>query len=965
MANKLIEELLIKVKTSGAKGANKDLSSIASKLKYIKENKDTSINIAVPAVIEKSLKGISSQLGKLVEETEMGNDSLGMMEHRMDDAANATEKFRKKTSKTAKGMEKMTRAGNSQARSMSALAKMAGPLPLLYANVAANVFALSEAFRLVTEGEQLNRLEQVGTIIGSNIGVPVQSLANKMIELTGYTLSYGDAMRQATAAASYGFDSEQIEMMTMAARRASIALGVDMQDAMNRVIKGTSKLEIELLDEIGVTTKLTTAYQHYAEKLGVAATSLNSYQQRAALVNEINAQSIDKFGDLADKVGDANPWERFGANATSALQDFTKNVAESTSSFANFLNTIDETQSRANGVYDVAKNLQTSFTEALSSDSRSGLLGLAVESNKELEKMQARFRELSAMDLKSGFAGWSTSDLKDEYNALKVSIGQIQTLLGQDLGVDSIEKASAAYKNLNIIVKGSKPAYESSIASIKGQSAAYEKLYTDVESMQTAYNLAKKADPAFDTEKALASLGFESEATMNKAVNLARAYRDTNSALELFAATSAKASLEQRKQGTDQEIIKLGLVQKELKYQEELLATQIKLDVLPTKRAATEAKIANLSLQELDTRIAIVDTETKRANIESGFATSGQNELFLKKELLFNERTRLTNLQGMVGTQLQQEQSLNRVKQLENDILNIQTAQSNTMMNSALSNLGSFAPGISQMTSSVNELAMSFNNMGESSMTSTQMISSGLNAFQGMLSYASNDAIQAVDAQINAEKKRDGKSKESVAKIAGLEKKKIDAQKKAAKQSILISTAVAVMNAAANPWPVPAIPLMAAATVAGGLALSQASSASSNTMSGVAESTKASLSVGKRSSDIDVSRGPSMGELSYLRGESGIGSAQSFTPRANGGIGTPGNSLIVGEEGPEIITPLESIRVYNAEASKGKSGGSSGGFTYSPTINALDAQSIVDRAEDIGVAVERYLNDRGQTFDRL
>ena len=90
-----------------------------------------------------------------------------------------------------------------------------------------------------------------------------------MQEATGYAIGFGSAMLKASQASAYGFSPDQVEQFTLAARRASVALGVDLDDAMNRVIRGVSKLEIELLDELGVTVRLTEAYEKYAKQLGV------------------------------------------------------------------------------------------------------------------------------------------------------------------------------------------------------------------------------------------------------------------------------------------------------------------------------------------------------------------------------------------------------------------------------------------------------------------------------------------------------------------------------------------------------------------------------------------------------------------------------------------------------------------------------------------------------------------------
>ena len=121
-----------------------------------------------------------------------------------------------------------------------------------------------------------------------------------------------------------------------------------------------------------------------------------------------------------------------------------------------------------------------------------------------------------------------------------------------------------------------------------------------------------------------------------------------------------------------------------------------------------------------------------------------------------------------------------------------------------------------------------------------------------------------------------------------------------------------------------------------------------------------SLSVGSRNNAVDTSMGASMGELSYLRGESGTGTgANNFTPgRAGGG------SVTVGERGAEQITPMQPLYVTptSSESSSEKPVTQN---TLSLSITALDTQSIVDRSDDIWEALERAANSKGFTLASL
>ena len=106
--------------------------------------------------------------------------------------------------------------------------------------------------------------------------------------------------------------------------------------------------------------------------------------------------------------------------------------------------------------------------------------------------------------------------------------------------------------------------------------------------------------------------------------------------------------------------------------------------------------------------------------------------------------------------------------------------------------------------------------------------------------------------------------------------------------------------------------------------------------------------------------GASMGELSYLRGESGFGTgANNFTPGRSGG-----GSITVGERGAEQIVPTQPLYVKPASESETESKPVTKN-NLNLNITALDSQSIVDRSDDIWEALERAANSKGFTLASL
>jgi hypothetical protein len=81
--------------------------------------------------------------------------------------------------------------------------------------------------------------------------------------------------------------ASDIEKLTQVATNASKVLGRNLPDSMERIIKGVTKLEPELLDELGLMTKLTEASEKYARAKGKAVSALTGADKRRAFVDAI------------------------------------------------------------------------------------------------------------------------------------------------------------------------------------------------------------------------------------------------------------------------------------------------------------------------------------------------------------------------------------------------------------------------------------------------------------------------------------------------------------------------------------------------------------------------------------------------------------------------------------------------------------------------------------------------------
>lgn len=223
----------------------------------------------------------------------------------------------------------------ASARDFAAQAQGLDGLVRLYATYAANVFALGAAFRGLGQAMETKNmvegLNQLGAAVGRNLG----GLSVRVSELTGGAISMREAMQAVALTSSGGMSSKNIERLASVARSASLALGVSMPDAMSRLSRGITKLEPELLDELGIMTRLEPATQAYARELGKTVTQLTDFERRQAFANAVLAEGEAKFGAITNL--QTNPYDRLISSLKNLAQEGAEVINKVLAPIAEFL----------------------------------------------------------------------------------------------------------------------------------------------------------------------------------------------------------------------------------------------------------------------------------------------------------------------------------------------------------------------------------------------------------------------------------------------------------------------------------------------------------------------------------------------------------------------------------------------------------------------------------------------------
>jgi len=230
---------------------------------------------------------------------------------RVDDKG-TTKKTAFEAKKLGKELDKTTKAagtadrnikGTAQAsanatKNFSKMSQGMGGLVGVYATLAAQVFAVSAAFQFLRSASETTNLIKGQEALGGATGVAYKTITNSLKEATDGQLQYAEAARAAAIGVSSGLNPEQLERLATAAKNVSFALGRDLTDSFNRLVRGVTKAEPELLDELGITLRLKDATEEYANAINKKADDLTQFEKSQAIVNNVLDQAEQKFAAI-------------------------------------------------------------------------------------------------------------------------------------------------------------------------------------------------------------------------------------------------------------------------------------------------------------------------------------------------------------------------------------------------------------------------------------------------------------------------------------------------------------------------------------------------------------------------------------------------------------------------------------------------------------------------------------------
>lgn len=347
-------------------------------------------------------------------------------------ALNDVDKANKNTSKSTGTLDRNFKGASQQsANATKNFSKMAqgigGSLVPAYATLAANIFAVTAAFNAFRRAAQVEQLESSLINLGNAAGRNLSLVADGLKEITGAAIDSEQALRTVAVGTAQGFSSSQLQGLTTIAKGASISLGRELPDALDRLVRGTAKLEPEILDELGIIVRLDDATRNYAASLGKNANQLTQYERQQAFANAVLEQGLKKFGAAAASI-DANPFDKLASTFSDLLKTVFEFLNKALIPVVEFLS---EKPMALVGVLAIfASTIVGQLTPALSElgkRTRTEFSGLAKQAKIAASKIQSNFEVASKKLKKVEFAPKGFKDVEDSIRKGAANAAQLKT----------------------------------------------------------------------------------------------------------------------------------------------------------------------------------------------------------------------------------------------------------------------------------------------------------------------------------------------------------------------------------------------------------------------------------------------------------------------------------------------------------------------------------------------------------
>lgn len=772
--------------------------------------------------------------------------------------------------------------------------------------------------------------------------------------------------------------------------KASENLDKNLQDIIKTVDANTDGYisQEEIIDAIiKITDSATQETNQFTRALQVQAEMFKESEQKAAeYVNSLKATNKELalagelgvlLGSMMETDGEGNSFFTISPKDKENQEDFVENLKKMGTGMRRLITgggSADELNKKIEDIGKAGENVVEEFyNQVKAAQQLVRQIGILQIIEKErLATMQRQSAVFKTMEKKSATAALESIRTQNAQRdivkeRLDLQIQQQEKILGQT--------ALQEYRQNGLVnLEGEELEFATKLFNLEGQREANEskRLNHKHEAAMLEEVALGNATLAFQLAQAQVATAAKEVAFLNKKANISKGIGGGQTPAQLLKAqkVAAKAAVEASQK-------ELSLLDSKLKIETLLLEAKFIANGISmeentrAKQILDELKLQHGVQKEISAekiKQAAIDANSVGQSDFKGLLSGGVGQNLIAGTSLFNEQAGKQDTFDKDGNLTGQRDATNQEKL---EAMNTALAP----MRETLMQLGPEGELVATAQQGILTLASAFDVISSSGLSSAEglaAVGSAIGAVSQIMAANSKAQIAEIDKQIEAEKKRDGKSADSLNKIRGMEKKKEQMERKAFQRNKKMQMAQTVVNTAAaitkalteTPFPMSLV-LASMYGVMGAAQLAIISKQKFDGGSTNIEKPQTSLSIGKRSNAVDVSKGATAGELNYLRGGrttgQNLGGAGGSLPgAAMGRKGYADGGVVVGERGPEVISPTTQVDVIPNYALGG------GETNVNFTINAVDAAGVEDvlmnQRGNIIRMIREAANDHGEMF---
>lgn len=217
-----------------------------------------------------------------------------------------------RTREASESMRRLSREAKKTGRdagdAFTRTAKSVIGLKTALGTLTAALGSVASAFAVIRLGEKSEQIRQVRVSFESlttAAGTTASTFLRDLKTATDSTITSLQLMREANVGLAAGMDPSKVLQLADASETLARAVGISTAEAFDRVIRATTKLEVELLDELGIAIRLTDVYRRLGVSASAAAQGLVSRAQVQAAFAQLiieRAQLLEPFLETSQRL---------------------------------------------------------------------------------------------------------------------------------------------------------------------------------------------------------------------------------------------------------------------------------------------------------------------------------------------------------------------------------------------------------------------------------------------------------------------------------------------------------------------------------------------------------------------------------------------------------------------------------------------------------------------------------------